>query len=95
MGRRDKAPIWVSLAFANVGSRKGALILVWCNVLCCLYCFPWTRFFSEPAWLGKVFFIKSWIWLALMVAITFWYWISFRWADRNEFWSETAEEEQV
>lgn len=92
MEKRDNTPLWVSLAWANVQTRKGALVLVWCNILCCFYCIPWSRYFPEPAWLGKVFIIERWIWFALMVAITLWYWASFVWADRHGLWAEPVVE---
>ena len=54
----DKTPFWVTLAYANVHTRKMALILVFSCVVFALYCVPWVQF-SKNAMVAKLFLIDE------------------------------------
>ncbi|MES2637748.1 MAG: hypothetical protein V4605_10505 [Pseudomonadota bacterium] len=85
MKQIDKTPFWVTLAYANVHTRKMALILVITCVLFALYCVPWVLF-SKNAMVAKLFVIDDWSWVAMMIPMTIWYWISLKWVDKNAGW---------
>lgn len=86
MEKKDNTPLWVFLAFSSINTRKGALILIWSSIVFTLYCFPWSMFFAEPAWVRQVFLIDDWSWLAMMLPIIVWYYLSLRWIDKNDVW---------
>jgi hypothetical protein len=92
--KTDKMPIWVSLLFSSVKTRKGALWLIGANVAFSIYCIPWSRLFSEHDWIVKIFLINDWTWFAMMVPITFWYWISLRWIDNNYKWADSVQQKE-
>ena len=85
MKRIEKTPIWVSLAYANIHTRKVALWLIISCVVFTLYCVPWVQF-SKNQWVAKLFLIDDWSWLVMMVPMTIWYWVSFKWVDKNKGW---------
>lgn len=87
---KQKQPWWVTLAFSSIPSRKGALILIGACILFTLYCLPWSRFFPQSAWVGKLFLIEGWDWFAMMLPISFWYWLSLKWMDRHSGWPSSA-----
>ncbi len=86
MEKKDDTPLWVFLAFSSINTRKGALILIWSCIVFSLYCIPWVKFFTDPAWVEKIFLIDDWSWLAMMIPMIIWYWLSLRWADKNSAW---------
>jgi hypothetical protein len=81
-------PIWIYLPFAGIETRRGALWMIWCNILCCLYCIPWSQYIADVPWISRLFLIEGWLWFAVMVAITLWSWVALKWIDRNAAWSE-------
>lgn len=81
----DKTPIWVSLIYANVPTRKVALIIVISCAIFALYCVPWVQF-SQNAIVPKVFLIDDWSWVAMMIPMTIWYWVGLKWVDKNAGW---------
>lgn len=85
MKKIDKTPIWVELAYANVHTRKVALIIVISSAIFGLYCVPWVQF-SNNAILAKLFMINDWSWAVIMVLMTIWYWVSLKWVDKNAGW---------
>ena len=97
MKKQDNTPMWVFLAFASIETRRGALLMILCNVLFSIYCLPWSQFVKDVEWIQKVFLIHGWFWFAVMVAMTLWYWMGFKWIDRHEAWSKsiTDSEKQV
>ncbi len=85
MKQIEKTPIWVTLAYANVHTRKMAIgIIIFCVVFA-LYCVPWVQY-SKNEWVAKLFLIDDWSWLAMMVPMTAWYWLSLKWVDKNQGW---------
>lgn len=88
MEKKESTPLWVFLAFSSISTRKGALILNWSSFVFTLYCIPWSLFFAEQEWVGKVFLIDDWSWLAMMVPVIVWYWLSLRWVDKNDTWED-------
>ena len=81
----EKTPIWVTLAYANIHTRKMALWLIVSCVVFTLYCVPWVQYFKND-WVAKLFLIDDWSWLAMMIPMTLWYWISLKWVDKNQGW---------
>jgi len=88
MEKKDNMPMWVFLAFSSINTRKGALILIWSAVIFTLYCFPFSLFFEDQAWVKQVFLIDDWSWLAMMVPMVIWYYLSLRWIDKNKAWED-------
>ncbi len=88
--KRENTPIWAYLPFASVETRKGAYALIWCNVLCSLYCVPWSQYFIGVDWVAKIFVIDHWYWFAAMIAITVWYCLSFRRIIGSNAWPERS-----
>ena len=88
MKKRKNTPQWVYLAFATIETRRGALWMVWCNVLFSVYCIPWSQYIKDGSWIRKIFLVEGWLWFAVMVAITLWYWAALKWIDRNHAWSD-------
>lgn len=86
MEKKDNTPLWVFLALSSINTKKGALILIWSSFVFTLYCFPWSLFFVDQAWVSQIFLIDDWSWLAMMVPIVLWYWLSMRWVDKNDTW---------
>jgi len=84
--KKNKKPLWVSLALSSVESRRGALILVWGSLLFTFYCIPWSMFAGKESWLAKVFLLDDWSWFAMMIPCTVWYWLSLKWVDDNTGW---------
>lgn len=93
MKKTDNIPLWVYLAFSAIETRKGALLLTAACAVFTLYCFPWPRFFTDPAWLVESFLFRDWDWFLMMIPITGWYWISLKWVDRHLGWADTASKE--
>ena len=85
MKKIDKTPLWVSLVYANVHTRKMALIMVIFCVVFTFYCVPWVQF-SKSSVVTKLFLIEDWSWFAMMIPMTIWYWISLKWVDKNAGW---------
>ena len=94
MKKTDNMPIWVYIAFSNITTRKGALLLIWACVIFSIYCIPWSLFFASHGWLTKIFLIKDWSWFAMMIPIIFWYWISLRWIDNNSGWVTSKQKKE-
>ncbi|MCF7972516.1 MAG: hypothetical protein K9N55_01750 [Phycisphaerae bacterium] len=92
MKKQENTPLWVYLAFANIETQRGALMMVWCNVLCSIYCIPWSQCIRDSSWIGKIFVIEGWLWFAVMAAITLWYWAGLKWIDRHDAWSQSLPE---
>jgi len=86
MEKKDNMPLWVFLAFSSINTRKGALILIWSTFVFTLYCFPFSLFFTDQAWVKQVFLIDDWSWLSMMVPMVMWYFLSLRWIDKNKAW---------
>jgi len=86
MENKEHIPMWVFLAFSSINTKKGALTLIWSCVVFTLYCFPFSLFFTELAWVKQVFLIDDWSWLSMMVPIVLWYYLSLRWMDKNKAW---------
>ena len=78
-------PIWVSLAYASVPTRKIALWLVASCVLFTIYCIPWVKFSKDPI-IAKLFLLDDWTWFAMMVPMCVWYWVALKWVDTNAGW---------
>jgi hypothetical protein len=74
MQRSPDMPIWVFLAFANIETRKGALILFWSCLTFSIACIPLS------------YYLQDWSWVAVMFPCSLWYWLSLRWVDRNTGW---------
>ena len=85
MKKIDKTPLWVSLVYANVHTRKMALIMVIFCVVFTFYCVPWVQF-SKNSVVTKLFLIEDWSWFVMMIPMTIWYWISLKWVDKNAGW---------
>ena len=85
MKKIDKTPLWVSLVYANVHTRKMALIMVIFCVVFTFYCVPWVQF-SKSSVVTELFLIEDWSWFAMMIPMTIWYWISLKWVDKNAGW---------
>ena len=85
MKKIDKTPLWVTLVFANVHTRKMALIMVIFCAVFTFYCIPWVQF-SRNNVVTKLFLIKDWSWFAMMIPMTIWYWLSLNWVDKNAGW---------
>jgi hypothetical protein len=83
-----KTPLWVFLAFSSIKTRKSALLLIWSSVIFSLYCIPWVKYFSDIAWLEKLFLIDDWSWFACMLPMVLWYWLSLKWVDKNMAWGK-------
>jgi len=90
MEKTKKMPIWVSLAFPSINTRKGALLLIFSSVLFSIYSIPWSSLFTGVPWISSIFLIDDWSWVALMIPITFWYWLSLKWVDNNSVWTESG-----
>ncbi|MFA5983553.1 MAG: hypothetical protein WC782_06020 [Methylococcaceae bacterium] len=90
MQKHDSTPMWVFLAFSSIETRKSAIILIICSLIFTLYCIPWSQFFTELAWVPKVFLIDDWSWAAMMVPVLIWYWLSLRWVDKKQGWENKA-----
>jgi hypothetical protein len=86
MEKKDNMPLWVFLAFSSINTRKGALILIWSCIVFSLYCIPWTKFFADQEWIGKIFLIDDWSWIAMMIPMVIWYWLCLRWVDKHATW---------
>lgn len=86
MIKTDATPLWVFLAFSNIETRKGAMILIWSSLVFNLYCIPWANYFNGNEWVAKLFLIDDWSWFAMMLPMTAWYWLSLRWIDKNGSW---------
>lgn len=88
MRKTANMPIMVYLAYSNISTRKGALVLISATFIFTIYCIPWSRFFTNQNWLLKIFLIEDWSWFAMMAPVTIWYWLSLRWIDKNSGWAE-------
>lgn len=88
MDENKSMPIWVTLAFSSIRTRKSALILIGACMLFTVYCVPWSQYTRGEPWLSRLFLIDDWSWFAMMVPIVVWYWISLRWMDRNNAWAD-------
>lgn len=81
----ENTPIWVTLAFGNVETRKTAIILIISSIIFSLYCIPWVQFSKHPL-VTRLFLIDDWSWFAVMVPMVIWYWLSLRWIDQHQAW---------
>ena len=84
MKQLDHTPLWVSLAWASVPTRKMAIWLIISCVVFAIYCVPWTQYSSKPLAV-KLFLLRDW-WFASMVSLTIWYWLSLKWVDKHDGW---------
>ena len=85
MKKIDKTPLWVSLVYANVHTRKMAIIMVVFCVAFTVYCVPWAHY-SKNTVVANLFLIDDWSWVAMMIPMTIWYWLSLKWVDKNAGW---------
>lgn len=85
MKQIDKTPLWVTLVYANVPTRKMALIMVIFCAVFTFYSVPWVQF-SKNAMVAKLFLIDDWSWVAMMIPMTIWYWLGLKWVDKNAGW---------
>jgi predicted MFS family arabinose efflux permease len=90
MEKSDDTPLWVYLAFSNIKTRKGALLLLWVCLIFSIYSIPWVLLFADSDWVATIFLIDDWSWVTMMVPIMLWYWLSLRWVDRNSGWSNPS-----
>lgn len=74
MQRTSDMPLWVFLAFANINTRHGALLL-----------FRGCLAFSIAS-IPLSYYLDDWSWAAMMFPCALWYWLSLRWMDRNAAW---------
>lgn len=74
MHRTADMPLWVFLAYANIDTRKGALILFGCCLAFSIACIPLS------------YYLKDWSWAAMMFPCSLWYWLSLRWMDKHAAW---------
>ncbi|MCP3669559.1 MAG: hypothetical protein GY814_03850 [Gammaproteobacteria bacterium] len=86
MDNTKTTPIWVTLAFSSINTRKGALLLITSCALFTLYCIPWPLLFPGIDWIEFLFQIEDWSWFAMMTPMVFWYLISLKWMDNNCGW---------
>lgn len=93
MEKTDDMPMWVFLAFSNISTRKGAMILILVCLIFSIYCIPWPLFFKDVSWISKIFLIDDWSWIAMMLPMTLWYWLSLKWVDKNAEWENPAEDQ--
>jgi hypothetical protein len=87
MKQIDNTPLWVSLAWASVPTRKIALWLIASCVVFALYCVPWVKFSAHPT-VAKLFLIDDWWWSAPMIPLIIWYWLSLKWVDKHNAWED-------
>ncbi len=92
MSTSDKMPVWVALAYSNIGSRKVALWLVLGCALFTVYCFPWTHYFGGHGWVKQLFLVDDWSWFAVMIPTTAWYWLALNWIDRHAGWLNSRQD---
>lgn len=81
----ENTPLWVTLAFGNVETRKTAILLIISSIIFSLYCVPWVQFSKLPL-VARLFLIHDWSWFAVMVPMVIWYWLSLRWIDQHQAW---------
>ncbi len=81
----ENTPIWVTLAYGNVETRKVALILVLSSLVFTVYCVPWVHY-SKATMVAKLFLLDDWSWFAMMLPMTLWYWLGMRWVDKHQGW---------
>lgn len=91
MHNTERTPVWVRLAFTNISTRRGALLLILASLVFTLYCIPWARYLPGPAWLEQLFLVDDWSWFAMMLPITIWYWLGLRWLDQHRRWPNLPE----
>lgn len=85
MKQIDNTPLWVSLAYASVPSRKAALYLIASCVLFTLYCVPWGSF-SDNVIVKKLFLLDDWSWFYSTIPLTIWYVVALKWVDKHNAW---------
>jgi hypothetical protein len=85
MKQLDNTPLWVSLAWASVPSRKMAIWLIISCVAFAVYCVPWVKF-SSNSLVAKLFLLQDWWWFASMIPLIIWYWLSLKWVDQHQGW---------
>lgn len=90
MTKQDKMPVWVALAFSSIESRKVALYFVYTCAAFTIYCFPWSRYFTNATWVAKIFLVDGWSWFVTSLACTLWYWLSLKWIDDHSGWAKSA-----
>jgi hypothetical protein len=90
MDKSDDMPIWVFLAFANINTRRGALLLIWVCLVLSIYSIPWPLFFVDHSWVATIFLIDDWSWIAMTLPVLLWYWLSLRWIDNNSGWESLS-----
>lgn len=86
MNKHNKMPLWVSLAYSSIASRKVALSLTISCLSFALYCVPWALYMKQSAWIGKIFLINDWSWFGWSMGTTIWYWMGIKWMDQNGGW---------
>ena len=85
MKQLDHTPLWVSLAWASVPSRKMAMWIIASCGLFAIYCVPWVMYSPNPL-VAKVFLLNDWWWFTSMIPLTIWYWLSLKWVDKHDAW---------
>ena len=78
-------PLWVTLVYASVHTRRMALMLVLSCVLLTVYCIPWVQF-SKNTWVAKLFLLGDWSWFSMMIPMVIWYWVALKWVDKHAGW---------
>ena len=85
MKQLDNTPLWVSLAWASVPTRKMAMYLIISCGLFAIYCVPWVKWSANPL-VAKLFLLNDWWWFASMIPLIIWYWLSLQWVDKHDGW---------
>lgn len=86
MNQSVKQPLWVALAFSNVGTRRTACYLVYGCAVFTAYCFPWANYFNHIKWVQAFFLIQDWSWFVVCFISTLWYSACLRWMDKHSAW---------
>lgn len=81
----ENTPLWVQLAWGNVGTRKLAMWMIFICIIFGFYCIPWTQYTNHPL-VAKLSLINDWSWALSMMPLTIWYWVAARWVDKHDGW---------
>ncbi|WP_347986877.1 hypothetical protein [Methylomonas sp. AM2-LC] len=90
MQKTDDIPMWVFLALSSIETRKGAMLLIFSNVLFSAYCVPWVALYPSVEWVTQLFLIEDWEWFLMSAPMNIWYWFSVKWVDKNRGWQTKA-----
>jgi hypothetical protein len=81
----ESTPFWVKLVYANVPTRKMALMLSLTCSIFALFCVPWASM-SQNILLTKLTVVDDWGWFVMLLPMSAWYWLSLLWVDKNNAW---------